>query len=148
MTDGMAQSTISRWSTVAAVFGGVCNLLCLILEHYQFDFLARVPLTWNVSSIFSGAIGFAPLLALFVWRRSMPVVLILASSLFLILSWRIYHLVQYFYFGGSLLFYKIDSPGLLLMLLGFISMAVVVTRAAICFAVFIVRAVWRSQSAS
>ena len=56
----MAQSTISRWSIAAAAFGGVCNLLCLILDHYQFDFLARVPLTWSVSSIVSEAIGFAP----------------------------------------------------------------------------------------
>jgi hypothetical protein len=35
VTDREVQTALSRWSIAAAAFGGVCNLLCLVLGIYK-----------------------------------------------------------------------------------------------------------------
>jgi hypothetical protein len=140
------QSTASRWSIAAAVFGGVCNLLCWFLSNYQSYYLERDQLVWSYSFIFIEGILLAPLFALVVFRHFMPVIFIYDFLLFSILSWRVCHLVRYQFFGGSAGFYKIDMPGLLLVFLGVISAAVVLVRSAFYFSG--IMRLKRSESAS
>jgi hypothetical protein len=148
VTDRKAQSTISRWSIAAAVFGAVCNVLCLVLNDYQSYYLERIQPVWDDWLNFPEAISLAPLLVLLILRHFTPVVLLYTFMLFSILSWRIHHLVQYYFFGGSAGFYKIDMPGLLLFFLGGISIAVVLVWATIHFVVFIRHTLKRSRPAS
>ena len=139
MADKKIKPTISRWSTAAAIFGGMCNLLCWIFVNYQFYYLKHSQPIWNYTFVFSEVISLAPLLVLFFHRHFVPITFIYAPALFLILIGRAYYLVQYYWFGIGALFYKIDMPGLLLVLLGAISMAVVLARVAIRFIAFICR---------
>jgi hypothetical protein len=131
VTDSKAQSKISRWSVAAAVFGAACNLLCWLLSHYQSYCLAHYRFVWSYSSIIAECILLAPLLALFILCRFAPVVFLYALALFSLLIGRVYQLIQYYNFGEVALVHKIDSPGLLLLLLGGISMAIVLIWATI-----------------
>lgn len=131
--DRKAQSMISRWSIAAAIFGGICNLLCWVLSNYQFYYLQGDRPIWNFSLVFVGVMALMPALALFFLRRSASIVFIYAPILFLILIWRVQHLVPHNFLGTGAVSYKIDMPGLLLFLLGVISAAVLLVRAAISF---------------
>lgn len=135
--DGNVRSTVSRWSIAAAIFGGLCNLLLLVLTIYQYYFLQRVPVIWGFWLIFSSTLSLLPLAVLFVLRHRPWVVSIYTSILFFILVWRVQHIVPYDFLWAGSVSYKIDQPGLLLGLLGVISAAVLFVRAAIRFAAFI-----------
>jgi hypothetical protein len=135
--DRKAQSTISRWSIAAAIFGGICNLLSWVLENYQFYYLERVRIIWDLWLIVPATVSLLPLVVLFVLRDRSSVVFIYASVLFLILVWRVQHIVPYKFLWAGAVSYKIDQPGLLLGILGLISAAVLLVRAAIWFAAFI-----------
>jgi hypothetical protein len=137
VTDSKTQSTIPRWSVAAAIFGAVCNVLCLIFEIYQSYCLAHIRLVWISSFLIVECISLSPLLVLFIFRRFAPVVFLYAFALFSILMGRVYHLVQYHKFGAVALAYKIDSPTLLLIFLGGISIAIVLVWAAIRWVAFI-----------
>jgi hypothetical protein len=131
VTDSKAQSTISRWSIAAAVFGAVCNLLCWVLTNYQSFFLEHNRLIWSYSFIIVECLMLAPMLVLFILRRLASVACLCALALFLILTARVHQLIQYHRLGEVALVQKIDSPGLLLTLLGGISIVVVLVWAAI-----------------
>jgi hypothetical protein len=133
------QSTVSCWSRAVAIFGAMCNLLCLIFDNYQSYYLQRFPVIWDFSSIFLEIISLTPLLAPFVLRRFTSVVFIYAIILFLILTWRVCHLVGYYTYGVSALSYKIEMARLLLAFLGFISAVVVLISVVIRGAVLIQR---------
>jgi hypothetical protein len=121
-----AQSTISRLSIAAAVFGAVCNLLCWGLSNYQHFYLQREPI-WDPSFIIVQCLLLAPLLALFILRRFAPVVFLYVVAL---LSNLILQIAQ---FGRV---QKIDMASLLLSFLGAISIAVVLMCAAIRWVAF------------
>jgi hypothetical protein len=132
--DRTAQSTISRWSIGAAIFGGVCNLLSWALTNYKDIYLQRVPVVWEPWVIVPETVMLLPLVVLLVLRHLSSVVFIYACVLFLILVWRIQHLVPYKFLWTGAVSYKIDQPGLLLLLLGLVSGVVLLVRAAIWLA--------------
>jgi hypothetical protein len=103
------------------VFGAVCNLLCWGLTDYQHFYLQHERLIWSPTLIIVESLLLAPLLALFIFRRSARVVFLYVVALILILKMQIDQLgvVQ-----------KIDGPALLLTLLGGISIIVVLLCAA------------------
>jgi hypothetical protein len=142
VTHTKTQSTISRWSIAAAMFGSVCNVSFLILESYKDYCEGRVPSVWDWLN-FPTAILLAPLLVLFLWRHLFPVVFIYASILFLILVWRVDWLKQVCAFKT---FHKYDEPGLLLLFFGMISTAVVLVWATFRLVVFM-RGALKSNSA-
>jgi hypothetical protein len=121
MIDTQAQSIGSRWSIAAVVFGVVCNVSVLVFETYQ-EYYAGVggphQLTDWGTGVFVIAISLAPSLALFAFRNLWPVVFVYASILFLILIWR----VQYRYED----IFKFDTPLLVLLFLGMISLLVMI----------------------
>jgi hypothetical protein len=137
--DRKAQSTISRWSIAAAIFGGICNLLSWVLENYQYYYLEHVRIIWDLWLIIPATVSLLPLVVLVVLRHRPSVVFTYASVLFLILVWRVQHLVPYKFLWVGAVSYKIDQPGLLESLLGAISAVVLLVRAAIRFAAFIRR---------
>jgi hypothetical protein len=137
--DRKAQSTISRWTIAAAIFGGICNLLSWVLINYQDYYLQRVHVIWDLWLIVPATLALLPLVVLFVFRHLSSVVFIYASVLLLILVWRVQHLVPYKFLWAGAVSYKIDTPGLLLLLLGVVSAAVLLVRAAIWFAASIRR---------
>jgi hypothetical protein len=139
-------STPSRWSIAMAIFGGVCNLLCLIFVFFQNYYLQHFQFVWSFSLIPLVAISLAPLLVLFALRHLSPVVFIYASTLFLILVWRVDYLVQYS--RASAPFHKFDDPGILLLLLGMVSTAVVLVWAMSHFVGFIRRVLKSNGAAS
>jgi hypothetical protein len=132
VTDRAAQSTVSSWTIVAAIFGGVCNLSFVILQFYQeycpqhlqpdWDCLQRIEAD-GVNLVLPTAIALAPSLVLFALHRFWPVVFFYASLLLSILIWRIEYPHQYYDLHHDLL--KYDEPGLVLLLLGMISTVVV-----------------------
>ena len=125
---------LSRWSVAAALFGGACNLLIVILTLYQDESLQHIrPNEWR-SIIGVTAITLAPSLVLLAFRHYLAVTLICASMLFLILVWRIEYPHQY-YVGR-----KYDDPGVTLVFLGLISAVVFSVWAVIRLFVFIWRA--------
>lgn len=139
MTDREVQSALSRWSIVAAAFGGVCNLLSWALLIYEAYCFGGVQSVWDVVHV-GTAISLSPLLVLLAFRHRLPVVLIYSSMLFLILIW----VWQVDYPArcnfGAAPFRKYDEPGVLLVFLGMISIAVVLVWATIRFVVFLRRA--------
>jgi hypothetical protein len=137
VTDSNAQSTISRWSVGAAVCGAASNLLCWGVSNYQSFYLEHNRLIWSYSFIIAESLSLAPLLVLFILRRFAPVVFLYTFALFSILMELVYQLWQYHNFGAVALVQKIDSPGLFLILLGGISIAVVLVWAAIRWVIFI-----------
>jgi hypothetical protein len=137
VTDSNSQSTISRWSVAAAVFGAVSNLLLWILSNYQSYYLAHYQYIWSYSSNIGECISLAPLLVLFIFRNLAPVIFLYALALFSLLIGRVYDLIQYHKFGAVALAYKIDSANLLLPLLGGVSLAVVLAWATIRFLVLV-----------
>jgi hypothetical protein len=54
VADKKIKPTISRWSTAAAIFGGMCNLLCWIFVNYQFYYLKHSQPIWNYTFVFRG----------------------------------------------------------------------------------------------
>ncbi|HEX3949103.1 MAG TPA: hypothetical protein VHW95_04555, partial [Steroidobacteraceae bacterium] len=95
--------------------------------------------TWDFLLIVTESISLAPVLVLFMLRHLTHVVVIYVFILFSLLVWRIYYLVQYYNFGPGALFYKIDMPMLLLIVLGAISAAIVLVKLVFHFAAFIGR---------
>jgi hypothetical protein len=137
--DRKAESTISRWSIAAAIFGSICNLLSWVLENYQFYHLQRVQVIWDFWLIFPATLSLLPLLVLYLFRHLSSAVFIYASVLFLILVWRVQYLIPYEFLWTGAVSYKIDTPGLLLFFLGVVSAAVLLVRAAIWLAASIRR---------
>jgi hypothetical protein len=124
VTDRAGQSTISRWAIAAAIFGSVCNLLCVILEIYQdycsqhilpdWDCLQRIE-SDGLQLVLPTAIALASSLVLFALHRLWPVVFIYTAMLFAILVWRVEYPHEYYALR------KYDEPGLVLLFLGMIS---------------------------
>ena len=141
-----APSMISRWSIAAAVFGAVCNLLCWGLSNYQHFHLQHERLIWSPSFIIVECLLLAPLLALFLLRRFAPVVFPYAIALLAILKMQIEQVVKFHNLGTFAM--KFDSPGLLLMLLGGFSIAVVLVWAATRWVIFILDAPKSDRPAS
>jgi hypothetical protein len=80
VTDATPQPKASRWLIAAAIFGGVCNLSCVVLTLYQ-NYCRHYPLdSYRLIPI---ALSLVPLLVLFALRRVVLVVLIYVSMLFL-----------------------------------------------------------------
>ena len=135
MTDTKLPSKLCRWSSIAtAIFGGVCNLSCLILVFYQ-EHCRQGQFDWGFWFSPAVAISLAPLLVLFALRHLLPVVVVYTIMLGWILARRIDYLQLYCPFRDST-FHKSDEPGLLLVILGMISIAVFLAWAAIRFATF------------
>ena len=130
---------LTRWSIAAGIFGGVRNLSCVILSYYQeycsqhiqpdWDCLQCIEPDW-AKLILPTAISLAPSLVLFALHDLWPVVLIYASMLFSILVWRVEYPHEYYALR------KFDEPGVLLVFLGMISMAVALAWATIRLSVF------------
>jgi hypothetical protein len=128
VTDRTAQSTISRWVIAGAIFGGVCNLSCVILEIYQdycsqhilpdWDCLQRIE-SDGLQFVLPTAIALASSLVLFALHRLWPVVFIYTAMLFVILVWRVECPHEYYALR------KYDEPGLAHLFLGMISTVVV-----------------------
>jgi hypothetical protein len=135
---------ISRWSVAAAVFGAACNLACSALLDYQHYFLLHERFIWSYSSIIVEGISLAPLPALYVFRRYALLVFPYALALFSILMERVHLLMQYHRLGPLALASKYDSPGVLQILLGGISIAIVLLWATIR----VVVAIWHGQKRS
>jgi hypothetical protein len=131
VTDSKPRSVISRWSVAAAAFGAACNLLCLILTIYQSDYVPLQRINWSPGATIVDCILLAPLLVLFIFRHFAPVVFLYGLALFSILMERVYQLIQYHNLGEVALPHKIDAPGLFLLLLGGISIAIVLVWATI-----------------
>ena len=148
VADKKTKLTVSRWSIAAAIFGGVSNLLSWVLENYQFYYLEHLPVRWNFSLFFTEVISLAPVLVLFVMRQVSSVIFTYAFLLFLILVWRVQHIVPYNFLGTGAVSYKIDMPGLLLLFLGVISAIVILVMAVIRLLIFVRRAQASSGSAS
>lgn len=138
VTDREVQSALSRFSIVAAAFGGVCNLLAWALLIYEAYCVGGVQSVRDVVHL-GTAIALSPLLVLLAFRHRLPVVLIFSSMLFSILIWvwRVDYPAQCSF--GAAPFRKFDEPGVLLVFLGMISIAVVLVWATIRFVVFM----WR-----
>jgi hypothetical protein len=155
VTDKKAQSTVSRWSVAAAIFGAVCNVLCWCLSNYKFFSLAdEWSFIWNYWFVLVECIFLAPmlvliilLLVLIILRRCAPVMFFYAFALFSILKARVDQVIQ-FSNGEVAQVDKYDSPTLLLILLGGVSIAVVLVRVAIHFFVFIRHALKSHRAAS
>ena len=148
MTDKKAQSTVSRWSVAAAIFGAVCNVLCWCLSNYKFFSLAdEWSFIWNYWFVLVECIFLAPMLVLIILRRCAPVMFFYAFALFSILKARVDQVIQ-FSNGEVAQVDKYDSPSLLLILLGGVSIAVVLVRVAIHFFVFIRHALKSHRAAS
>jgi hypothetical protein len=96
-----------------AMFAGMCNLLSWVFENYQLSYLERHQFIWSYLSIVGEGISLAPLFVLIIFRRSLPIVLIYASMLFLILIWTANYL-RHFIFDARPPFIKIYEQGLLL----------------------------------
>lgn len=126
MTDSNAQSTISRLSIAAAMFGAVCNLLSWGFSNYIF-YLHREPI-WNPLFFIVQCLLLAPLLVLLIFRRVAAVVFLYAVALLSNL------LLQIAQLGHA---QKIDMASLLLGVLGAISIVVVLVWATIRWVVFI-----------
>jgi hypothetical protein len=103
---------------------------------------------WGYWPIFVECILLAPLLALFILRRFAPAVVLYAVVLSSNLVGRVYQLVQYYNVGPAALVSKIDTPDLLLMFLGGVSITVVLVWAAIHFVVFVRHALKSNGPAS
>ena len=72
-------------------------------------------------------------MVLFIFRPSAPIVFFYVLVLLSILKERIDELVRYRDFGAVALTQKYDSPGIILLLLGTISIAMVLIRATVRF---------------
>ena len=126
MTDTTTQPKASRWLIAAAIFGGVCNLSCVVLSFSK-EYCWHHPLVRG--SLLPIAIASAPLLVLFALRRISLVILIYVSVLLWILGRQLYDL-RY----GCLLVpigQKSDVPGLFLVFFGMLSIGVFLVWAAI-----------------
>jgi hypothetical protein len=134
VTDAAPRPKASRWSIAAAIFGGVCNLLCVVLSLYE-DYCRHYPFVRG--AVLPVAVLLAPLLVLFALRRISLVIFIYVSVLLWILVQQV-HGLQY----GCLsvpVFQKYDVPGVFLLFFGMISIAAFLVWAAIHLIVFIRR---------
>src|SRR5665213_2468896 len=134
-TDSRAIANV--FSISAAVFGAVCNVLCWGLSNYQSFYLQHYRLIWSPSFMVAECLCLAPLLALFILRRYAPVAFLYAVALLSILKVQIDQLIQYRNLGDVALAHKMDTPGVLLLLAGAISIVAVLVWAAIRCAVII-----------
>ncbi|GLH79593.1 hypothetical protein SSBR45G_45020 [Bradyrhizobium sp. SSBR45G] len=136
MTDKVLWSAIRRRSvTAAAVLGAVANVLCIMLtchrdslttHEFNHGFYAAVWL-----AVLFGIPLLTPSLALFVFRRSAPVVVLLTIVLLLVLKMNIDELLRYWEIGVFAPVRKWDSPGIALVFLSMFSAAMIVVRAII-----------------
>lgn len=134
VTGTMPQPKASRWSIAAAIFGGVCNLSCVVLSLYE-DYCLHDPLVWG--DVLPIAILLAPLLVLFALRRISLVVFIYVCVLLWILVQYVHNLQH-----GCLsvpIFQKYREPGIFLLFFGMISIAVFLVWAANRLVVLICR---------
>lgn len=135
--DAMPQPKVSRWLIAAAIFGGVCNLSCVVLALYQ-EYCRQHPLGWS-SPVFPIAILLAPILVLFALRRVLLVVFIYVSTLLWILVQQVQDL-QHGCLGVSKPFQKYSNePVALLSFFGGISIEVFLVWGAIRLVVLL----WR-----
>jgi hypothetical protein len=128
-----------RWSIVAAKFAGTCSVLCLILLNYQI-YLQQPPTRSFVLSypiVISEWFLLTPLLVVIVFRHFVGITFIYASVLLIILAGRTYYLAKYYFVGISALDKKFDLPGVLLIVLGTISVALILLWAIIRLTTFI-----------
>ena len=141
VTDAPPQPKASLWLIAAAIFGGVCNLSCVVLSLYE-NYCRHYPFVRG--AVLPVAISLAPLLVLFALRHISLVVFIYVSVLLWILVQQV-HDLQY----GCLsvpIFQKYDVPGVFLLFFGMISIAVFLVWAAIRLVVFM-RRVLKSEKA-
>jgi hypothetical protein len=103
-----AQSSVERWSILAAVSAAIFNILSLVLMNYQLyvvdlyirqesfamNYPSRDPVT-DPSPIFFQFFYLTPMVAVAIFRRHPAFSLPYASILFLILAGRLYYLVQF-----------------------------------------------------
>jgi hypothetical protein len=139
VTDATPQPKASRWSIAAAIFGGVCNLSCVVLSLYE-DYCRHPQFARGslVSLVLPASIVLAPLLVLFALRRVLPVVLIYVSFFIWILVQQV-HDLQY----GCVLVpvvQKYAVPDVFLVFFGVISVAVFLVWGAIRLVVLMWRA--------
>jgi hypothetical protein len=142
--DATPQPIASRWSIAAAIFGGVCNLSCVVLALYE-DYCRQHPLVWYSLSVWDSlvfpiAILLAPLLVLFALRRVMLIVFIYVSVLLWILIQQVLDL-QHGCLGAYKPYQKYSNePVALLSFFGVISIEVFLVWVVIRLVVLIWRA--------
>jgi hypothetical protein len=136
VTDATPQPKASRWLIAAAIFGGVCNLSCVVLTLYQ-NYCRHYPLdSYRLIPI---ALSLVPLLVLFALRRVVLVVLIYVSMLFWILVQQVLDL-QHGCLGAAKPFQKYSNePAVILSFFGGFSIYVFLAWGAIRLVVL----VWR-----
>src|ERR1035438_3279013 len=127
VTDATPQPKASRWSIAAAIFGGVCNLSCVVLAGYE-DYCRHDP--WDWGAVLPVAILLAPLLVLFALRRVLLVVFIYVSTLLWILIQQV-HDLRHGCLYVPMSFQKYFEPTVFLVFFGTISIAVFLFWAAI-----------------
>jgi hypothetical protein len=120
-TGKAVKKALEASTLVVAVFGIACNLSFVVFVTYQ-EHYAGIGTRGYWGTV---AILLAPSLVLFVFRHLWPVVFIYASIIFWILIYR----VQYRYED----FFKWDTPAVILVFLGMISVVAVLLRAAVSF---------------
>ncbi|MGJ5205743.1 hypothetical protein [Bradyrhizobium sp. HKCCYLR20261] len=136
MTDKALWSTLRRRLVPAiAVLGAVANLLCIMLTFHR-DSLRSHDLDHGIYAgvwlvLLFGIPLLAPSFALYVFRRSAPVAILLTTLLLLILKMNIDGLILYREIGIFERFPKWDSPGVALIFLSMLSLAMIVVRAII-----------------
>jgi hypothetical protein len=136
VTDTTTQPKVSRWLIAAAIFGGVCNLSCVVLTLYQ-DYCRHYQLDSDSLILIAGSL--APLLVLFALRRVLLVVLIYVSTLFWILVQQVLDL-QHGCLGVAKPFQKYSNePAAILSFFGAFSIYVFLAWGAIRLVVL----VWR-----
>jgi hypothetical protein len=125
-----------RWSVAAAIAGGACNLLCLVLLNYQIYvvdlFVQQRALAMNYSyradvphypELMIQGMYLAPLLIVIIFRRIPAVTHSYALILFSVSVGRVYYLAQFYRFGPSATS-KFDWADLVLTVLGIVSLAI------------------------
>ena len=111
----------------------ICNLSCLILLSYQ-DYLRSETLVMNYREVAGDCFLLIPSIVVIIFRHAAAVTLVYASILSVVLAGRIYDLVQFHRIGTSALDPALDWPGLLLILLGAVSLVVLLLLAMIRWA--------------
>jgi hypothetical protein len=137
-----AQSGIAAWSLAAAFFAGACNVLCwIILNHasYVVQIYSRHldSMVLNYPEIVSECIWLAPLFVVIIFRNIPAITLFYASLLSVITTGRIYYFVQFLLNGTDAIERKLDWSGLLLNLLGVVSLGGVLIWAMIRSAILL-----------
>jgi hypothetical protein len=98
----------------AAMFGALCNLLSWVIMNYQHFILEHERPFWSFTGVIVECLSLAPLLVLFIFRRYAAVIFPYGLVLVWILMGRVNNTPPV----------KIDGPGVLLLLLGGLSMAI------------------------